>query len=82
VQIVGEFRLMLHVEVDKAAERERLGKELTRIEAEAVKSRAQLSNEAFVARAPAPVVEQMRVRLAASEATLEKLRQQIQHLGG
>jgi len=81
VQIVGEYRLMLHVEVDKAAERERLGKELTRIEAEAVKSRAQLSNEAFVARAPAPVVEQMRIRLAASEAMLEKLRQQIQHLG-
>jgi len=27
------------------------------------------------------VVEQMRVRLAASEAMLEKLRQQIQHLG-
>ncbi len=51
VEIVGEFRLMLHIEVDKAAERERIGKEIARIEAEIAKADAKLGNADFVARA-------------------------------
>jgi len=81
VSIAGEFRLMLHVEVDRAAELARLGKETTRYETEIAKARAQLDNESFVARAPAAVVAQMRERLASHVATLEKLREQMHRLG-
>ena len=80
VQIVGEVRLMLHIEIDIGVERERLGKELARLENEIVKARSKLGNEGFVARAPAPVVEQERTRLAGFEAIRDKLESQLSRL--
>ena len=77
VAVVGEVRAMLVVEIDVAAETERTHKEITRVEGEITKVEAKLSNESFVARAPAQVVAQERERLAGFISTLAKLREQL-----
>jgi valyl-tRNA synthetase len=81
VSIVGNFKLMLKVEIDVAAERERLDKEIARLSNEITKANAKLSNESFVARAPAAVVEQEKKRLEDFGATLAQLQVQRKKLG-
>jgi valyl-tRNA synthetase len=81
VAVVGEARIMLHKDVDPAAEVQRISKEIARIEGEIATFKAKLANASFVERAPAQVVEQERKRLADREATLVKLQEQLKKLG-
>lgn len=81
VAIVGEFRLMLKIEVDVAAERKRLTKEISRVEGEINKASGKLNNPNFLERAPGKVVEQEKDRLAGFNSTLDKLKEQLHKLG-
>ncbi|TMI16537.1 MAG: hypothetical protein E6H38_06180, partial [Betaproteobacteria bacterium] len=78
--VVGNSRLMLQIEVDPDAERERLKKEAARLEGEITRARVNLGNASFVERAPAKVVAQERERLAGFEATLAKVNAQLDRL--
>jgi len=80
VTVQGETRLALHVEMDVAAERARLAKEIARLEGEVGRAQAKLSNESFVARAPQAVVAQEQQRIADFTATLARLRDQSARL--
>jgi len=80
VAVQGDTRLALHIEIDVDAERARLGKEITRLEGEISRADAKLGNQAFVARAPAAVVEQEQARLAGFRQSLERLREQRDRL--
>jgi valyl-tRNA synthetase len=82
VEVVGGDRLMLHIEVDLVAERARLTKELARLEYDIAKAREKLANASFVGRAPPAVVAEERARLQANEATVDKVRTQLDRLSG
>ena len=71
---LGELFLIIATG-DKAAERERLDKEIARLEGELRTVEAKLSNASFVERAPAAVVEEHRKRKADFSEQLSQLRQ-------
>src|SRR5262249_3929315 len=82
VSIVGGCKLMVQVEIDPGAERERLMKEKMRVEAEAAKCEAKLGNAGFVQRAPPLIVAQEKERLARFKATLAQVEDQLRKIGG
>ena len=80
VAVIGEFKLMLKIEMDVAKERERLTKEITRIKLEIIKSETKLSNHSFIERAPIQIVSQEKDRLSSFKSKLEKLNKLFQKL--
>ncbi|HQU98784.1 MAG TPA: valine--tRNA ligase [Nitrosomonas sp.] len=80
VSIVANFRLMLKVEIDIAAERDRLTKEMTRLQAEIAKAQTKLSNASFIERAPENVVVQEKERLQNFTDKLDRISEQLHKL--
>ncbi len=80
IALIGDIKLLLKIEVDVAAERIRLSKEIERLANEISKAKGKLSNESFVARAPAEVVAQEKQRLTGFEQNHEKLVAQLERL--
>ena len=78
--IVGELKVLIPLAglIDLDAERQRLDKEIGRIEGERGKSQAKLAN--FGEKTPPAVVAQERQRLADFETTLVTLREQLGRL--
>ena len=66
--------------IDVAAERERLNKDLERIENEITNGQRQLSNENFLAKAPANVVEGLRKRVQELAVLRDKTNSKLQEL--
>jgi valyl-tRNA synthetase len=80
VAMVGGARMCLFIEVDVAAEKIRLNKEIARLEAEIVKAQNKLGNEAFVAKAPPAVIELEKKRVTDFSDTVAKMREQLARL--
>ena len=81
VAVSNGLRLCLFVEMDVNAERVRLSKEAARLQGEIAKAEGKLSNQAFVAKAPAAVIDQEKKRLADFGDTLAKVQSQLARLG-
>ena len=62
--------------IDKDAELARLDKEIQRLTGEVQRVGGKLSNEGFVAKAPAEVLDKERAKLAEAEQALAKLSEQ------
>jgi valyl-tRNA synthetase len=82
LSLVGELKVMVPLAglIDIAAEQTRISKEVERIRGEIQRIEKKLSNESFVAKAPAEVVEKERLRAAEFNASLETLSAQIKQL--
>jgi valyl-tRNA synthetase len=75
-----DVHVIYEKKIDVAAERERLKKELEQIEKEFANGQRQLSNEQFLAKAPAKVVEGIRRRAQELEILREKVKSKLDEL--
>jgi len=67
--------------IDLDAERARLSRDITKQDGEITKLSKKLSNQGFLAKAPAEVVAENRERLADLEATRDKLKEALARIG-
>ena len=80
--ITEEARLFMPLDelVDKDKERARLQKELDSVKKDIAMINGKLSNEGFVAKAPAQVVENERQKLAKAQEKLQKIEESMNAL--
>jgi valyl-tRNA synthetase len=81
VSIIDNFKLMLNIEIDKEAEKNRLQKEITRLEIEIKKAETKLGNASFVEKAPSEVISQEKARLESFSQSREKFLVQFKKIG-
>jgi valyl-tRNA synthetase len=77
-----EVRLVYEQKIDVNADIARVTKELEKLEAEYQRNRNQLSNENFLAKAPAKVVEGLKTRRAELESLIETGKVRLAELRG
>ncbi|KAJ0345354.1 hypothetical protein COL154_013961, partial [Colletotrichum chrysophilum] len=77
--LVGKMEILIPLEglIDKDAEIARLNKEISKIEKIIKQSSGKVSNENYVAKAPADVVAKEREKLAELEQAMQQLQQQL-----
>ena len=80
VAMTGLGEVLLIVDVDLSAERERLGKEIAKVEADLQLVESKLNNKSFVGRAPRDVVDLNRQRQKNYAEQLAKLKQARERL--
>ena len=80
--VIGELRVLIPLAglIDLSAEKQRIDKEIRRIETELAKCHGKLGNANFVANAPAEVVAQENQRIADFTTTIAGLRDQAARL--
>ena len=75
-----DVHVVYEKKIDVAAERERLNKELEKIEKEIANGQRQLSNQGFLSKAPAHVVDGLRRRAGELQVLREKASSKLQEL--
>ncbi len=78
--VTGTFSTILEIEIDKEEERERLNKQILRLDGEIARAKALLDNENFRAKAPLDVQEREREKLARFEEEKERLLEKLEEL--
>jgi valyl-tRNA synthetase len=76
-----EVAVVYERQVDVAAERERLTKELKKLEGQLANTQRQLSNQQFLSKAPANVVEGLRKQESEVKLLIEKIKRALDNLG-
>ena len=75
-----DVRLIYEKKIDVAAEREKLTKELEKLEKEKGNGERQLANDSFVSKAPPQVVEKLRGRVEELRVLIEKIKTKFREL--
>jgi valyl-tRNA synthetase len=80
--LLGEMRILVPLAglIDVAAERERLDRQLARVEQDLQKCTRKLANEQFVANAPTDVIDKERARVAELSTRARQLGEQLAQL--
>ena len=73
--------LVYERKVDAAVEKERLSKELAKLETQLAGAQRQLANQQFLAKAPASVVNGLKKQAAETQVLIEKGRKALASLG-
>ncbi|MCH9699182.1 MAG: valine--tRNA ligase [Gammaproteobacteria bacterium] len=78
IALVGDLKILVPMAglIDKQAELDRLGKEISKIEANLPRIQGKLSNPKFVNKAPAEVIAKERAKLAEFQSQLQQLLEQ------
>jgi len=81
-QLVGDLEVLVPMAglIDKDAEIARLGKEVDKISKELQRLQGKLSNEKFISKAPADVVEKEKAKLSDAQASFDRLHEQLEKI--